>query len=120
MRIRAAGVMGAILYAISGFAQAVPPGWGSKVYGAGTYSCGTWLAGRGSRSSTFEGTLKDAMDDQWLLGWVSAAAYYASRNLRETDGEALFAWVDKYCHEHPLDGISDAAAKFVETLTKPE
>jgi hypothetical protein len=28
------------------------------------------------------------------------------------DGEAVLAWIDNYCREHPLDLIADAAMAF--------
>ena len=60
------------------------------------------------------------MDVLWVLGWVSAAGYYSGQPLRDTDSQAIAAWVDKYCHEHPLSKIADAAKSLVETLAKPE
>ena len=89
-----------------------PPGK-TAIYGAGTFSCGNWLANRrGAEQFSY---------NAWLLGWVSAAGHYEAHGpLRDTDSSALIAWVDNYCREHPLDQIFDAAAGLVETLAKPE
>lgn len=55
----------------------------------------------------------------WVLGWVSAAGYYdVHGDLKHTDADAIMAWVDNYCHDHPLDDISDAAEALVKALAK--
>jgi hypothetical protein len=74
-------------------------------------SCGKWLAERKGTNWHEYG--------QWVLGWVSAADHYDEHGgLRRTNGEALAAWVDKYCREHPLDYIQAAAASLVDELSK--
>jgi hypothetical protein len=49
---------------------------------------------------------------------LSAAGYYLPGDLRETDNDAVDAWVDKYCHEHPLNEIREAATSLVDELSK--
>jgi hypothetical protein len=114
MRILAAAALATVLLyvAISGSAQAAPSGQ-YTTYGEGSLSCGTWLAHRtGGEQYPY---------NAWVLGWVSAAGYYQVRGaLRDTDSNALIAWVDKYCREHPLDPINKAANRVVESLFKPE
>jgi hypothetical protein len=95
---------------ISNSAQALPPGQ-AWYYGAGDSSCGTWLANRKEGNWYTDG--------QWVLGWLSAAGYYDVRgDLRETDSDAVDAWLDKYCREHPLNTIKAAAASLVDELPK--
>jgi hypothetical protein len=82
------------------------------VYGAGTGSCGKWLAS----STDVEDRL---LKVNWVLGWVSAAGHYEVHgDLKETDSDAITAWVDNYCRGSPLKDISDAAAALVRALAK--
>ena len=103
--------------AISGPAQAADPEMVKvAVYGAGTASCGTWLADREKPMHDYELS--------WVLGWLTASSYFYEEDhlgrLRHTDANAVSAWLDKYCREHPLESISLAAAQLDETLAKPE
>jgi len=124
MRINPARAIATVFLfaAISSSAKAAPPGISNAVtYGAGTDSCGTWLASRNAKDTG--GVVRRGINVQWLLGWVSAAGYYEealNEPLRKTDGPALIAWVDNYCREHPLDPIALAATKLVATLAKAE
>jgi hypothetical protein len=79
------------------------------VYGAGTESCGKWLAEKNVllRNTTVN----------WLLGYVTAMGTWVP--LSHTDSDAMAAWVDKYCRENPLKGVSEAAAALVFELAKP-
>jgi hypothetical protein len=57
----------------------------------------------------------------WVLGFLTAAGSYNVRgDLRETDHDAVSAWLDKYCREHPLNTFKDAAASLVDELSKPK
>jgi hypothetical protein len=81
-------------------------------YGQGMQSCGAWLASSTDKADRLFFTT-------WILGWVSAAGYYDAQGaLRETDSDAIAAWVDNYCHAHPLDHIAVAAAALVTALAK--
>jgi hypothetical protein len=56
-----------------------------------------------------------------VLGWVSAAGYYAVQGeLRDTDANSVAAWVDKYCRENPLNKVKDAAKSLIDELSKPK
>jgi hypothetical protein len=91
-----------------------PPGQ-YKDYGQGNLSCGRWLTDRRSDQAT------SLSDISWVLGWLSAAGYYDARGaLRDTDANAVDAWVDKYCREHPLNDIQDAAVSLGDQLSKPK
>jgi len=96
--------------AISESAHGAPPGK-FIVYGSGAKSCGKWLAVRSGGDYDLQ--------LQWVLGWFSAAGFYdVHGDLRDTDSDAITAWLDKYCRENPLKGINDAAAQLVRTLSK--
>ena len=121
MRIRASSAMAAVfLYAaISAPAEADPPGWHSYGVGDAT-SCGEWVKERTSKDWR-TALVKQNLYMQWVLGWLSAAGAYNARGaLRHTEWDAVTAWVDKYCHEHPRDKIADAAASLVDELSKPQ
>jgi hypothetical protein len=55
-----------------------------------------------------------------MLGFVSAAGYSSmAGNLLHTDTDAINAWVDNYCRDHPLDRLVVAAESLVATLREP-
>jgi hypothetical protein len=84
----------------------------ATTYGAGTESCGKWVASGND-------DVWHHLQLNWVLGWISAAGHYnVHGNLKETDSDAISAWVDNYCKEHPLDDISEAAAALVRELAK--
>ena len=58
-------------------------------YGVGAHSCGMWLAARKSGDYYIYG--------QWMLGFVSAVGYFDVYDLKDTDAQAMMAWVDNYC-----------------------
>ena len=124
MRIRAMGLMAAVLLsaAISTSAQAAnPKGVEFTVYGAGTTSCGKWLADRQN--------LSHHVELNWVLGWLTSSSYFIEAlrplnpnggGLRHTDANAVEAWLDKYCRENPLKNIADGSLNLVDELSKPE
>ena len=79
-----------------------------QVYGQGTLSCGRWTednrAGRDKHLQT------------WVIGFVSGAcaALAASKvELRQTDSDAMAAWIDQYCAAHPLETVGTATEELV-------
>ena len=83
------------------------------VYGVGGQSCGGWIAASTDQEER-------NFHASWLLGWISAAGYYDVRgSLKDTDSDALIAWTDNYCRDHPLDTLFVAAAALVRKLAKP-
>ena len=87
-------------------------------YGHGNESCGEWTQiQKGSDSSAAA---------QWVLGWISAAGYYAvskgmdnaSGALVTIDSVAIVAWVDDYCRRKPLNTVAHAAEAAVKELAK--
>jgi hypothetical protein len=81
-------------------------------YGSGAQSCGKWLA-------AIDNDEDRVIRASWVLGWISAAGHYdVHGTLRHTDVDAMKAWVDNYCHDHPLDDLDDAAIALVKALAK--
>jgi len=86
----------------------------ATVYGVGNHSCGKWLATAHDTDEWFDQL-------NWVLGWLSAAGYYdVHGSLRKTDSDAIAAWMDNYCRQHPLKTIEDGAADLVRELAKSE
>jgi len=81
--------------------------------GIGTSSCGAWTADR-----RYPDSAPAVTDEQWILGFLSGVGYLGSglsRNidpLATVDAEAVWAWIDNYCHANPLAHITDAAGAF--------
>jgi hypothetical protein len=88
---------------------------GYHLLGIGTLSCGSWTAARAQPKST-----QAYMDTQWVLGFLSDVGYMGPGldPLNGTDAEGVFAWLDNYCHAHPLDLIHVAADAFVSAHPK--
>ena len=51
---------------------------------------------------------------------MSASNAYLGGHLRQTDVNAVAAWIDKYCREHPLKNLTDASLELNLELAKPE
>lgn len=78
-----------------------------SMIGSGGSSCGTWLDHRKNNH---------AVDvEQWVVGFASGVAWSGYGDpLRGVDFNGVLYWVDKYCREHTLDTISDAAIAFLK------
>lgn len=79
--------------------------------GQGGASCGTWIAVRRERAASgFE---------QWILGFLSGVGAEGNvvgsqtNPLNGIDADAVWAWMDNYCRDHPLGQIIEAAEAFV-------
>ena len=101
------------VYAQSGAQQ---PAW--KVVGAGNLACGKWLAAREEKNVPQQYPVI-----QWVAGWVVSYNYYLigapaspRRRVEQPDPEAITAFLDKYCKEHPARIIAFSAADLVEQL----
>jgi hypothetical protein len=79
------------------------------IYGIGGDSCGTWIAANKQR--------RPSEYLSWIEGFVTAAQTYGSKQ-RVSDINAMAAWVDKYCAEHPLDLIVAGATRLADELSK--
>ncbi len=77
--------------------------------GAGTDSCGTWTADRSTHPS-----VRSTQDEQWVLGFLSSIGYFdpGKDPLNGLDAEAVWAWIDNFCHIKPLSPIVEAAGAF--------
>src|SRR4051812_14663298 len=80
--------------------------------GPGLSSCGTWTTYRrayqpgGSATSGHAQALENM---QWVLGFLSGIGFVGEHDddpLKGIDGEGVWAWIDNYCREHPIDLIS--------------
>jgi hypothetical protein len=84
------------------------------VLGAGTASCGAWLEARRGRAHAVG-------MESWVLGYVSRANGWSGLDydfLADPDAPALFAWLDGYCLQHPLDTLRAATDELIHDLTK--
>ncbi len=73
------------------------------VIGTGLESCGTWTANR-----RYPNSIAAVMDEQWILGFLAGVGDAIPSDadpLRGVDAQAVWAWVDNYCHANPLDQI---------------
>ncbi len=96
------------------------PPFGVWGHGANT-SCGEWLQARKREIPEWNS------EGQYVLGYISAASFFSvakhvgwnsSGYLAETDALAIFAWVDNYCTENPLDELWAASVRLVQELAK--
>jgi hypothetical protein len=84
---------------------------GIVIYGVGLKSCGYW-------SSASKKTAARQQLSDWILGFLSAYNYYSAegRDVTFSDGSAFIAWMDRYCRDHPHEGVADAAYRLVDEL----
>jgi hypothetical protein len=81
--------------------------------GAGTASCGAWLEARWGAHAVGK--------ESWVLGYVSGANVWSGHDydfLAAHDAPALFAWLDGYCLQHPLETLADATNDLIRDLAK--
>ena len=78
--------------------------------GAGMSSCAIWTADRTAR------TVDALQDEQWVVGYLSGVAIWTPdlNPMKGVNAQAVWAWMDNYCREHPLVAIKDATSAFVE------
>lgn len=74
------------------------------IMGTGVESCGTWLQHRS------EGPYGDL---QWVLGYLSGAAMWGSKDSLRWDANAVWYWLDNYCQTHPVSNLSDALSAYI-------
>jgi hypothetical protein len=75
--------------------------------GVGAQSCGTWTAQRQGGYA--------AKEMAWVLGFLSGVGFTGidgANPLRGMDAQGVWAWIDNYCRDHPIDNISGATAAF--------
>ncbi|MCI0561072.1 MAG: hypothetical protein MN733_21510 [Nitrososphaera sp.] len=85
------------------------------VYSVGTRTCGAWVEARRKDDWYQMG--------QWILGYVSAAGFYAGyykdRSLKDSDSGAFLTYMDNYCQQHPLELFETGVRQLIEELRKP-
>ena len=83
------------------------------VLGHGTLSCGVWLNERRNRTPR-----ADAMTT-WANGFLSGMqSTQAIQSDQARDMEGRNAWLDQYCHTHPLDTWYVAVSQLFSVLTQ--
>jgi hypothetical protein len=85
-----------------------------KNRGEGNASCGSWM------QEHQHGSARARMQDQWVLGFVTAEEFVTSspRYTRDTDNAALLSWISNFCAKSPLDPIVMAAYGLTIELRK--
>jgi hypothetical protein len=83
-------------------------------FGVGGDSCGTWTAARTTNHASAQGN--------WLLGYLAALNLWGvigrQDALAETDANGLYAWMDDYCHLHPVETIATGAGVLARELDR--
>ena len=133
-------IMTSIAVTVASPAFAQPPQ--TIAVGAGSQSCGGWLSVQDDRRKTNVVTVKESMMLSWVQGYLVGAAQALTLRLGPSkplalpdaqatygtlsgwiydmpDPEAITHWVTKYCREHPLEPLVDAAGGLAgELFTK--
>jgi hypothetical protein len=81
-----------------------------QVYGAGSLPCERWTTDRAQGGENFRVELS------WVLGFVTAFQWNAEDGMEDTNVAAMDAFMSKYCHDHPLQNVSDAASALAAEL----
>jgi len=85
------------------------------VYSFEDTSCGKWLSRR-DHSDTVA---------FWARGFISGYNWFNTTNqvTRDLSNETIFAYIDKFCRDHPLEHITNAIAFLIcethEGMAKP-
>jgi hypothetical protein len=85
----------------------------AMIIGPGALSCGQWLTDRQGQGRYGAETM-----EMWIAGYLSGVdAYVFHGDLRkDADSAGLFAWIDNYCHAHPLDDVAVATDRLIDAL----
>jgi hypothetical protein len=80
-------------------------------------SCGAWQEARRARNVQAMG------QESWVLGYVSATNAFAvatTQNdfLAAVDAAAIWAWLDNYCRQHPLEKLAEATDALIVDLMR--
>jgi hypothetical protein len=82
----------------------------------GYRSCGRWTDDRR------QGALDMDADEFWVSGFLSGVNFSRATDGKSgslgsgTDQPGLYAWIDNYCQQHPLDDIAVATIELVYEL----
>jgi hypothetical protein len=84
------------------------------VLGAGSRPCGDWLRTRSQAAPD------SAVLQSWVLGYITSVNANVLTVTQDVSAgmtsEGLFAWIDNYCADHPLDSIARAAGGLLDYL----
>ena len=111
--------------------MAAPAGAVTKI-GIGSMSCGSWTAEHRANGQASDNGHRQT---QWIFGYLSGAAEWMpaendplgilSENERTykdplggMDADGLVAWMARYCLQHPLDRLGDAANALMNELLR--
>jgi hypothetical protein len=89
--------------------------------GAGSSSCGEWVADRstfrvGSPLTAASGRALQSM--QWVMGFLSGIGFMGQMDntgadpLGAVDAQGVWTWIDAYCRANPSAAIARASAAF--------
>jgi hypothetical protein len=92
--------------------------WAYTAGGNGTASCGAWSAHRRQYNPGGQVT-RDSQaglqETAWIIGFLSGIGFVGPQGADPLDGvdiDGVLAWVDNYCHGHPIENVAAAAAAF--------
>jgi hypothetical protein len=94
------------------------PAHALTVFGYGGETCGAWTA-NGTPGTGRDGYSLGQI--AWMTGAISEAAILLLENrqvdmLRNTDADALIAWINNYCQQHPLNQLQTAINALIAEL----
>jgi hypothetical protein len=82
--------------------------------GPGTASCGAWLDTR-DHVSRFD-------RESWVMGYITAYNRFALSAdedvAKGVDAKGMFAWIDSFCANHPLEDVESASFALVLELRR--
>jgi len=82
----------------------------------GLPSCGTWVKDRTERDKDL---FSSAMDETWVLGYLSGLNLYEPRDLlHPIDANSINLWMDNFCNSNPLKDVADGAEALISELRK--
>ncbi len=102
-----------VMLTITGEAWAYDARGKYSVKGTGLKSCGAWVKNRKKDSSS------SRVDTAWMNGFLSAYNRFVPGEkdvARGVDMEGWLAWIDNYCHDHPLKNYFKAAMSLIKHL----
>ncbi len=85
---------------------------GYAMLGIGGSSCETWTATRRVPLGP-----DAAMEQQWVVGFLSGIGSMVLGELdplRGLDADAVYAWLDGYCRNHPAETVEAGARVFIQ------
>lgn len=88
--------------------------------GVGNLECGLWTQAR--QSGDVYAVWWKTLILGWVQGFLTGYNLYGSGMFdvtRGTGADAVTAWVDEYCVEHPHHNLASAATALVTYLNKP-